>query len=302
MLNQKVLLHYYELFHGPIHNGIIRKNGGFKMRKLKYMVIALIMVFALVAPISLPITGTVAEAATVSISKAKLTLKIGGTATLKITGTKGKITWKTDKKTVATVTSKGVVTAQTAGTAKITATVDKKNYTCTVTVSKPANPYQLNADLAEVEIGGLSVVVPALYTTKVVAQGTNAFHLDITMPSSKSTITVDITKTDEDAIAYEDIKAYYGQISQDSVQAQFDSAYGANKFVVSDFDSFDYESQNGTTSFVNYYTLTTKTTTMQQVIYDLSIDGYSIEVVVTDAEGLDLYKVAQYLIDSLMYK
>ena len=54
--------------------------------------------------------------------------------TLKITGTTKKITWKSSNKTIATVTSKGEVTAKKAGNVNITATIDGINFVCKVKV------------------------------------------------------------------------------------------------------------------------------------------------------------------------
>lgn len=69
-----------------------------------------------------------------SISKKSATLQKGETLTLKLSGTNKKVTWKSSNKSVATVSSKGKVTAKKAGTATITATVLKKKYTCKITV------------------------------------------------------------------------------------------------------------------------------------------------------------------------
>ncbi len=64
----------------------------------------------------------------------KVTLPVGKTVTLKVKRAKGKVKWKTNKKKIATVTKKGKVKAKKVGTAKITAKVAKKKYTCKVTV------------------------------------------------------------------------------------------------------------------------------------------------------------------------
>lgn len=77
------------------------------------------------------------QAAAPRISKTKVTLVKGKQVKLKVTGTKAKVKWSTDKKKVATVTSKGVVTAKGKGTARITAKVGKKKLVCRVTVEVP---------------------------------------------------------------------------------------------------------------------------------------------------------------------
>ncbi len=71
--------------------------------------------------------------AAVKISKSKVTIEVGKSTTLKITGTNKAVKWKTSNKKVATVSKNGKVTANKYGTATITATVDNKNYTCKVT-------------------------------------------------------------------------------------------------------------------------------------------------------------------------
>ena len=63
----------------------------------------------------------------------KIKVPVGTTYVLKVKGAKGKVTWKSSKKSVATV-KKGKVTALKKGTAKITAKVRGKKYTCKVTV------------------------------------------------------------------------------------------------------------------------------------------------------------------------
>lgn len=109
------------------------------MNKLKSLVIILLMIFAIGSPVALPVVDNVrvAEAATVKISQSKMTLTVGKSKTLMISGTTKKVSWKSGKKTVATVSSKGKVTAKAAGTAKITATVGSRKYTCVVTAKNP---------------------------------------------------------------------------------------------------------------------------------------------------------------------
>lgn len=76
------------------------------------------------------------QAATVKLNKKKLSLNPGNSYTLKVKGFSRKVKWSSNKKSVATVTSKGKVRALKAGTAKISAKIPSKKLVCTVTVKK----------------------------------------------------------------------------------------------------------------------------------------------------------------------
>lgn len=76
-----------------------------------------------------------AEAATPVISQKSLTIGIGTKATLKVKNTTKTPKWSSSKKSVATVNSKGVVTAKKFGYATITAKIGSKSYKCKVYVS-----------------------------------------------------------------------------------------------------------------------------------------------------------------------
>ena len=78
-----------------------------------------------------------AEAA-VRLNRSTATVGIRQTITLKVTGAKTKVKWKSSNKKIATVSSKGVVKGIKKGTATITAKVKKKKYTCRVTVTQSA--------------------------------------------------------------------------------------------------------------------------------------------------------------------
>ena len=111
------------------------------MKKITKAMFILILSFVVLTPITYPLTTqtVIAEAASVKISKTKLSLNTGDTKTLKITGTTKKITWSTSDKSVATVSSKGKVTAKNAGSAVITASVNGTKLTCKVTVVDAAS-------------------------------------------------------------------------------------------------------------------------------------------------------------------
>ena len=109
----------------------------FEFRRL-WAALALALILCLAAPALLPARiapAAGAQAATkVKLNKAKATLYVGQTLQLKLNNATGKVTWKSGKKSVAAVSSKGKVTAKKKGTATITAVSGGKKYTCKVTV------------------------------------------------------------------------------------------------------------------------------------------------------------------------
>ena len=89
-----------------------------KNRKRLY---TLLLMLTLVLTLSLGMSVSAAKKS-VTLDKNKITVYVGETAKLKaaVTGTKKKPTWKSSKKTVATVSSNGVIKAKKAGTTPIT--------------------------------------------------------------------------------------------------------------------------------------------------------------------------------------
>ena len=73
-------------------------------------------------------------AARAKLSTDKLTLQVGQTKKLTLKNATGKVTWTSSKKTVATVSTKGVVKGVSAGSATIKANNGGKTYSCKVTV------------------------------------------------------------------------------------------------------------------------------------------------------------------------
>ena len=108
------------------------------MKLFKRILIAILISSSLiiVTPTLIPSlpTSNIVQAASVKISSTKKTLYVGSKYTLKIKGTKKRVKWTTSNKKVATVTSKGKVTAKKKGTATITAKVGNKKYKCKITV------------------------------------------------------------------------------------------------------------------------------------------------------------------------
>ena len=74
------------------------------------------------------------QAATTKLNKTSATLWVGETLQLKVKNSNNKVKWSSSKKSVATVSSKGKITAKKSGKAVITARVGSKKYKCTITV------------------------------------------------------------------------------------------------------------------------------------------------------------------------
>ncbi len=113
------------------------------MKRIRTCITVILMALVLSTGISVVLpemAGLETQAAAVKISKKKITLEKGKKYQLKISGTKKKVTWKSNKPAVVSVNSKGKITAKKKGMAKITAKVGGKKYTCTVTVKSKNNP------------------------------------------------------------------------------------------------------------------------------------------------------------------
>lgn len=76
------------------------------------------------------------EAASVSQNISSVSLAVGQTRTFSLKGATGKTLYKSSNTSVASVNKNGVITAKKQGKCTITATLNKKKYTCKVTVCK----------------------------------------------------------------------------------------------------------------------------------------------------------------------
>ena len=122
-----------------------------------------------------PTMNTQAKAK-IKLNKTKISLQRGKTYTLKVKGTKKKSeSGQANKKTIATVTRKGKVTAKKQGTAVITASCGEYKVTCKITVKNPS--LKLTKSSATVKVGK---------TTKISAKATPSGK--VTYKSSNSKI------------------------------------------------------------------------------------------------------------------
>ncbi|MCH5268591.1 MAG: Ig-like domain-containing protein [Lachnospiraceae bacterium] len=124
-----------------------------------------------------------ARAASVKLNKKSANLWVGDALQLKVKKAKKKVKWSSNKKSVATVSSKGKVKAKKAGKAVITAKVGSKKLKCNVTVKKT----QLSKTKITVNEGGSA---------------------SLTLKNPKKKVT---WSSDNSAIAYADGKKVYGR-------------------------------------------------------------------------------------------
>ena len=103
---------------------------------------SLFLIFSLIG--GMGTSAMSAQAATAKLNKKKLTLMTGDTYTLKVKKASGKVKWKSSKKSVASVSSKGKVKAKRSGSATITARVSGKKLTCRIKVKSAAKGTRAN--------------------------------------------------------------------------------------------------------------------------------------------------------------
>ncbi len=110
------------------------------MRK-KHLFTSFALITALSVQMLAPTMGQPAMATTkMKLNKTSASIKVGKKVTLKVVGCKKSVSWSTNNKIVVSVKksskNSAVVTGKNIGTAKVTAKVKGKKFTCTVKVSK----------------------------------------------------------------------------------------------------------------------------------------------------------------------
>lgn len=142
----------------------------------------------------------------VKVSPTKLTLKKGESETIKATvspsnATVKTVTWTSNKTSVATVSSKGKITAKGAGTAVITAKSGSKSAKCTVVVTEdepvePVDPVDPSVKVTGVTISQSELVLAVKATSplRAIVTPDNATNKEVTWSSSDTSVaTVDNT-------------------------------------------------------------------------------------------------------------
>ena len=175
----------------------------YKTKLKKFMVMLMIMIVGLatVLPSGMTAdaaTGKAVQKVTLKIGNKNVTKKtksmyIGSTATLKVkvtpTAAKKKITYKSSRKNVAVVNSKGRITAKRAGTTKITVTVTgkdnvrKKTYVKIRVKKRPVSKITLNKT-------SMSLYTGSSYTLKATVYPKKATNKKVSWISSNKNVAV----------------------------------------------------------------------------------------------------------------
>ena len=131
--------------------------------------------------VKVPVSG-------VKLNKTRQTIAVGKTAALTATvspsnASNKNVTWKSSNTSVATVSSKGVVTGKKAGTATITVTTKdgSKTATCKITVKMPVTGVKLNKKSQTIAVGKTAAL-------KATVSPSNAISKEVTWKSSNTSV------------------------------------------------------------------------------------------------------------------
>lgn len=101
----------------------------------KHLRLSICLILCITVVLNSRLYNNKVEAATIKLNKTKITLDLGMSYTLKVSGTTKTVKWTSSDKKIVDVTNKGKITALAEGTATITASVSSKKLTCKVTVT-----------------------------------------------------------------------------------------------------------------------------------------------------------------------
>ena len=155
------------------------------MRKRKWKQGVAVLTAAALVVTGITVPGSTGAKAKIRLNKKKVTIKVGGKVILKLKNAKKKVTWKSSKKKVASVSAKGIVRGKSAGTAKITAKSNKKSYTCTVIVKEKRDSF---VEPDETEMPGTTTVPTAKPTGEPTKTPVNPTSNPTKAPASEAPV------------------------------------------------------------------------------------------------------------------
>lgn len=239
------------------------------------------------------------------ISHTSYTLSIGKTKTLKISGTTKSCSWTSNKNSVATVSSKGKITAMSTGKATITATVDGKKLTCIVKV-REGNPYlsKVPFEAKEVKFGNSSIVVPADWYVETDESYEDMSFAFLAQDDTYGEPNISFTVVDTGAPApgYEDAKKeFINYFTEDDLRSAYTEIYKDIEVNINNFSQSDYVASFGDV-FKTEYLIEFGGTSIKEEIYAFYIDEKYVEVTMTYSNDDNFKNILKYVLDSFMLK
>lgn len=142
----------------------MKKMTGFMKKELVNGLKKVLFAAAVVTTVA-SVNPKTAEAATAKMDRTKVTCTAKERFTLKVKNTGGKkVKWSSTRKSVATVSKKGVVVAKKAGKATIKAKVGSKTVKCAVTVKKNAKQPWMTTKTKTLHVGESFLLIEGWFT------------------------------------------------------------------------------------------------------------------------------------------
>ena len=231
-----------------------------------------------------PTMNTQAKAK-IKLNKTKISLQRGKTYTLKVKGTKKKVKWSSNKKTIATVTRKGKVTAQKPGTAVITAKIGKKKYKCKVKVWQKTTKKPTKTNTEPNPIGTrVNPADPRIGITLDITGGTVYFKLTETLKGQEA----------------ENRLLQMNQSLEEIKQGEYEHTGTTLVLFV-----YDVQAVNGFAAYplngldiINSYTLYDRTCSKN--IKNIEICSLMIGLIGTDRENIEVNEIKQHRKDEVI--
>lgn len=269
-------------------------------------IFAIVLMLSMAVQLVLPNYLTaVANAAAVAINPQKVTLEAGKTKLLKVTGTKAKAVWKSNNPKVAAVSKTGLVTAIKAGKATITATINKKAYTCSVTVTEVKKNPLVDAAPFKAQVAttdAATYIFPSnwnKYETEVSGYKQVTLVPKSAIVSGKASNLVILLADIDSPIDADSLKPVYDAITADALVAQF--AQLGMEVTIDNLTVDTYKTDLGL-GYVTKYELKYNGVSMKQAIYDIYTNKHVFKTTVTDiGDNLtpDINQVADYFFSTV---
>lgn len=284
---------------------------GSKCFKLGVFVMLLLMLGSVMIPLD-----SVA-AATVEISDKNITLEVGQSKALHVIGQKNNVKWSANNKTIAKVDKNGKVTAIKVGKTIITAAVNKKKFTCKVTVieANKDNPYLSNApfDAVEAKAGVFKFVISKNWSITN-SNDTSAFMVPVLSADAEdcSSVQLDFEYTGKKVTGYSGLKDYMDEnLPQDKVTTSYTKDLigsgliaDGTQVVYTNYITSEVKVSLGTAYKIEF-NMSYNGINRSEVLYYLGTNDYFISITTDDIEDNttpDAKELGEYILNSLQLK